>query len=98
MVKTLAQIFLLMLAASLLAVSLGACATGSKYADEPQYNSGYSSGCASASRGTGSVTPGRIDRDEQLYKSDKAYRAGWNAGYHACGEPLGDEAMGGGRF
>jgi hypothetical protein len=92
MVKTLARFLLLTLVAS-----LGACATGSKYQDEPQYDSGYSAGCASASRGTGGVIPSRIDRDEQLYKSDKAYRAGWNAGYHACGRSLDDDAMGGGR-
>jgi hypothetical protein len=91
MVKTQSSIFFLALA-----LSLGACVTQSKYADEPLYASGYSDGCASASRGTGRVIPSRIDRDEELYKSDKAYRAGWNAGYRACGEPV-EDSLGGGR-
>jgi hypothetical protein len=82
-----------------LALSLCACAAKSPYADEPLYSSGYSAGCASAGSGAGGsrVIPGRITRDEALYKSDKAYRAGWNAGFHACAPPP-DDAMSGGRF
>lgn len=92
MVKTLMRFFLLMLLAS-----LGACAAGSEYADDSQYNAGYSDGCASASSASGSnrAIPSRIARDERAYKSDKAYRAGWNAGYHACGRAY-DDNFGGG--
>jgi len=95
MVKTCAGFFFVVLLAG-----LGACATESKYADEPQYNAGYSAGCASGAQASGSnrAIPSSIDRDEQLYKSDKAYRAGWNAGYHACGRSFDDDSLGGGRY
>ena len=92
MVKTPACFFFLALVAGLCA-----CAAQSKYANEPLYGSGYSDGCASASRGTSRTMPTRIDRDERLYKSDKAYRAGWNAGYHACGQPVDGGGLGEGR-
>jgi len=93
MVKTIARFFLFALVAS-----LWACASGSEYKDEPTYSSGYSEGCASASRTGSRVVPSKITRDNELYKSDKAYRAGWNAGYHACGRSLEDDPIGGGPY
>jgi hypothetical protein len=83
----------------LCALSAGGCATGSQYESEATYGAGYSDGCASASRGGGRGTiPARIDRDETLYGSDKAYRAGWNAGYRACASPIGNDALGRGEW
>lgn len=89
MVKRLCRLTLL-----LYALAAGACATGSEYEGEAAYAAGYSDGCASASRGGGrGAIPARIDRDETLYRSDKAYRAGWNAGYRACASPVADDAL-----
>lgn len=49
----------------------------------PNFKSGYSDGCASA---TIQDTTYRTDtvRDEELYKSDKNYRAGWASGFYNC--------------
>ena len=51
--------------------------------NSPNFKSGYADGCATAnSQGT---DYGRSrTRDDQLYASDKAYRAGWAAGVSAC--------------
>jgi hypothetical protein len=49
----------------------------------PGFKSGFSDGCASA---TVQGTNYRTDtvRDEELYKSDKNYRAGWSSGFYNC--------------
>lgn len=49
----------------------------------PGFKSGFSDGCASA---TIQDTNYRKDtvRDEELYKSDKNYRAGWSSGFYNC--------------
>ncbi len=49
----------------------------------PGFKSGYSDGCASA---TVQDTNYRNDtvRDEESYRSDKNYRAGWNSGFTNC--------------
>jgi len=49
----------------------------------PGFKSGFSDGCASA---TIQDTNYRKDtvRDEELYKSDANYRAGWSSGFYNC--------------
>lgn len=49
----------------------------------PEFRSGYSDGCASA---TAQDTNHRAEqmRDENLYKTDAHYRAGWAAGVTNC--------------
>jgi hypothetical protein len=49
----------------------------------PNFKSGYSDGCATAN--AQGVNYGRdTTRDDELYKADKAYRAGWAAGVSSC--------------
>jgi predicted small lipoprotein YifL len=49
----------------------------------PNFRSGYSDGCASA---TTQDTNHRAEqvRDESLYKSDSRYRSGWASGFANC--------------
>jgi hypothetical protein len=49
----------------------------------PGFKSGFSDGCASA---TVQDTNYRKDtvKDEELYKTDKNYRAGWSSGFYNC--------------
>jgi len=51
--------------------------------NSPGFRSGYTDGCASA---TMQGTKYRNDavRDEEEYKSDKNYRAGWGSGFYNC--------------
>ncbi|MEX1153345.1 hypothetical protein [Parvibaculum sp.] len=66
------------------ALALSACGLGvSQYADDPNYKTGHSDGCWTAtSRVPGD--PSTVARNEEAYRIDEAYRAGWNAGYNAC--------------
>src|SRR5437763_665720 len=49
----------------------------------PNFRAGYSDGCAAASA-TGANPREGAYRDEALYKSSQAYRAGWGNGYSLC--------------
>lgn len=72
------------LALALACSTLAGCGLGrSEYADEPNYKAGYSDGCWTAtSRVPGD--PSTITRNEEAFKSDPAYNAGWKSGYGAC--------------
>jgi hypothetical protein len=50
----------------------------------PDYRAGYSDGCASA--GTQGANPRDTAplRDEQAYRTNKAYRTGWGTGFNGC--------------
>jgi hypothetical protein len=78
---------LTLLAAALLL--LGGCALFESRADRamhktPEYKVGYNDGCASANaEGTG-MRHDTLVRDDALYESNKAYRAGWRTGMTAC--------------
>lgn len=51
----------------------------------PNFKDGYSDGCATASTSRASYRErNNMVRDETLFKTDKAYRAGWSAGYTGC--------------
>ena len=49
----------------------------------PSFKEGYGDGCAAASTGSANYREGPY-RDEALYQSDAAYRAGWGNGYQSC--------------
>jgi hypothetical protein len=55
-----------------------------KMEKSPNFKAGYSDGCATTSGGTANFREQPDVRDQALFKTDKAYRAGWSAGYTAC--------------
>jgi hypothetical protein len=68
------------------AILLAGCAAfpgEENHANDDNYKLGYTDGC-----GTGTALvpgdPSTIRRDPDLYRSNKAYRAGWKAGFNAC--------------
>jgi len=50
----------------------------------PNFKSGYSDGCASANMVSANMREQSDVRDQALFRSDRAYRTGWSAGYTAC--------------
>ena len=50
----------------------------------PDFKAGYSDGCASAGTQGANPRDTSLDRDEEAYRSNKAYRAGWGTGFNAC--------------
>ena len=50
----------------------------------PNFKSGYDDGCATASTVSANMRKQSDVRDMALFRTDKAYRAGWSAGYTAC--------------
>ncbi|HEY5347357.1 MAG TPA: hypothetical protein VIJ72_04120 [Rhizomicrobium sp.] len=68
---------------------LGGCGIFESRADlaqqkTPNYKAGYSDGCASANAQGTDMRRGDQIRDDTLFASDKAYRAGWHTGFAAC--------------
>jgi hypothetical protein len=51
---------------------------------DPNYQSGYSDGCAAANAQNTDYRRGDGDRDEALFNSSKPYRSGWQSGFSAC--------------
>jgi hypothetical protein len=51
--------------------------------ENPNFKSGYGDGCATANS-QGTDYGRQTTRDDELYKTDRAYRAGWAAGVSAC--------------
>jgi hypothetical protein len=49
----------------------------------PSFKDGYGDGCAAATAQSSNYREGPY-RDEQLYKTDSLYRAGWANGYQTC--------------
>ena len=52
--------------------------------DGPMYPAGYADGCASASEASKPFST-KMVRDEDLFKGDRSYRAGWRQGFSSCG-------------
>ena len=52
----------------------------------PSFKEGYSDGCAAASTQSSNYREGPY-KDQALYQSDQAYRAGWGNGYQTCRAP-----------
>jgi hypothetical protein len=70
---------------------VGGCAYfgGAEPLDDASYQSGYGPGCNTGQQRQDQFSD-YVDRDETRYQADRSYRAGWNAGFHACGRPLND--------
>jgi hypothetical protein len=71
-----------------LAVTLASCGLFETRAEQqmrntPSYREGYDDGCASASTPSANPREGQV-RDDALYQSDAAYRAGWSNGFSMC--------------
>lgn len=73
---------------------LNGCALFESRADRaqqklPNYKAGYSDGCASANAEGTDMRRDTEVRDDSLFSTDKAYRAGWRSGFGACRSTLG---------
>jgi len=73
---------------SLLVLSLSACGIfgsgeDSKLRNSPNFQSGYRDGCGDANQ-QGADLRDRTLRDDTLYKTDAAYRAGYSNGFSVC--------------
>lgn len=51
---------------------------------DPNYQSGYSDGCASANAQDTKYRGSDEQRDEALFNTSRPYRSGWHSGYSAC--------------
>ena len=71
----------------LLGLALSACASATDRAlkNSPDYKAGYSDGCASANGPGADMRDTSRTRDERAYRGNRAYSAGWDTGFHACG-------------
>jgi hypothetical protein len=54
--------------------------------NNPSFKEGYGDGCAAASTQSSNYREGPY-KDQALYQSDQAYRAGWGNGYQSCRSP-----------
>jgi hypothetical protein len=52
----------------------------------PSFKEGYGDGCAAASTQSSNYREGPY-KDQALFQSDAAYRAGWANGYQTCRSP-----------
>ena len=53
--------------------------------NSPDYKAGYTDGCATASAQNGAnPRESGMMRDEDAFRSNDAYRAGWRTGYNGC--------------
>jgi len=51
----------------------------------PEYRAGYQDGCSSAPGPDANMRNGFDQlKNDELFRTDRNYRAGWNAGYTAC--------------
>jgi hypothetical protein len=50
----------------------------------PDFQAGYSDGCASASLQGANKRDTSLTRDDAAYQSNKAYHSGWGTGFGAC--------------
>jgi hypothetical protein len=75
--------FAAVVALALAASALTACTT-SKYENDPDYDTGFTDGCSTATARTPGGPPAKPVRDDTLWKESEGYRAGWKAGYSSC--------------
>lgn len=73
---------------ALAATALASCALFPSAHDRamrqtPSFKAGYADGCAAANAAGSSYRYGPV-RDENLFRQDATYRAGWNSGYATC--------------
>ena len=59
----------------------------------PDFKAGYSDGCANAgTQGANMRDTGPV-RDEEAYRANRAYHAGWGTGFNACRTYQGGASM-----
>lgn len=76
------------LALAVAAATLGACAGPSaRIRNSQPYRAGYSDGCAAANAAGSSYRHGPV-QNEDAFRTNDAYRSGWNMGYSACRRAL----------
>ena len=76
-------------AAAVVCLALSGCIFFESHAEramikDPNYQAGYSDGCASANAAGTDYRHGSNVRDDALYAASRPYRAGWAAGYASC--------------
>ena len=78
-------------------LSLAACASPADRAlrKSPDFQAGYSDGCAAASLQGANKRDGGPARDEAAYQANRAYRSGWGAGFGACRQMAAPQGPGG---
>ena len=54
-----------------------------------EFKDGYSDGCATASTQAANYAANNMVRDQTLFKTNRAYRQGWSAGYSGCRPVIG---------
>ena len=62
----------------------------------PDFQAGYSDGCASASLQGANARDTSLSRDDSAYASNKAYHSGWGEGLGACRAMTAAQSGGGG--
>lgn len=62
---------------------LAAC-TSSALRKSPDFQAGYSDGCASANMQGANKRDTSFTRDDRAYQGNKAYHSGWGSGFGAC--------------
>ena len=62
----------------------GCIAFGSKASGDPNFQAGYSDGCASPTASGANYRTGGQIRDDALYKESQPYRSGWGTGFASC--------------
>ena len=80
------------LAVAGLAATLAACGLFPSKQDRAIRNSqpyqvGYADGCAAANAAGASFRDGPV-RNEEAFRDNAVYRAGWNTGYASCRQPM----------
>lgn len=85
--KTPAPFFVLALAASLAGCALFPSKEDQAIRQSPAYQAGYHDGCAAANAAGASFRYGPV-QNEDVFRSNDIYRAGWNTGYSACRQSM----------
>jgi len=52
--------------------------------NSPDFKAGYSDGCASAGTQGANMRDTSPVRDEEAYRANRPYHAGWGTGFNAC--------------
>lgn len=84
------------LAAIVAVIALSACASSSKYEQDPLYEAGFGDGCSTGTARAQGAPPSNPVRDQSDWDASDAYRAGWKTGYNSC-SPGGTDSTGSGR-
>jgi hypothetical protein len=68
------------------ALALSGCESAAERAmkKSPDFKAGYNDGCTSAGTQGANFRDTSLLRDEEAYRSNKAYHTGWGTGFNAC--------------